>query len=621
MSKETTVVHGKSRHFLFRLRVGYFIEETFSIMPWFGAQYRMKYSLYILCFLPTVFGITFTPGTHTCQDRCLDHYNLTNICQCTDNCELFGDCCLDFYFNCVDPPVAEDSCEGLCGLFLSGKPCQCNSGCVSYGDCCDDYSQFCDGGIDPGSTCEGRCDDGYNPDLECQCNDQCETFNNCCDDYIDKCIGVDPGSTCEGRCDDGYDPDLACQCNDLCETYNNCCDDYNDKCIAPLLTCDGRCDIAYDPDLPCQCDDQCGNSGSCCDDYEDQCVEEDLNLCKGRCGVDYDSSLPCQCNDQCPTYFNCCPDYVTECSGSCDGRCDNPFDGDQPCQCNSACITHGDCCLDYNEICLNGTAPKPINQSEITQLAELLWTLDVNRLTPNDYVINKQALVDDGNNVDQSADPFFTSLNESALSSRTYQAFIALMDNYISETRQEEVYTLEELEEIEEFLDAVFESDVMTATTDFFIDKGQFIDETEYREWAKMVWFGNYSRKESDPFFDSSGFEHVFMGETKSSSVSGFHNWLRFYFQEKEDQLDYYGYVRENFPDQMGLNFVWKGAVKELGSVIIGSSPEFEFAMFSLCFRIKGGSQCEFTLDGSPSKIQTYKIRDPGYIGSAYFVV
>nr|XP_054772556.1 uridylate-specific endoribonuclease-like isoform X3 [Lytechinus pictus] len=535
MSKETTVVHGKSRHFLFRLRVGYFIEETFSIMPWFGAQYRMKYSLYILCFLPTVFGITFTPGTHTCQDRCLDHYNLTNICQCTDNCELFGDCCLDFYFICVDPPVAEDSCEGLCGLFLSGKPCQCNSGCVSYGDCCDDYSQFCDG--------------------------------------------------------------------------------------APLLTCDGRCDIAYDPDLPCQCDDQCGNSGSCCDDYEDQCVEEDLNLCKGRCGVDYDSSLPCQCNDQCPTYFNCCPDYVTECSGSCDGRCDNPFDGDQPCQCNSACITHGDCCLDYNEICLNGTAPKPINQSEITQLAERLWTLDVNRLTTNDYVINKQASVPDGNDVDQSADPFFTSLNESALSSRTYQAFIALMDNYISETRQEEVYTLEELEEIEEFLDAVFESDVMTATTDFFIDKGQFIDETDYREWAKMVWFGNYSRKESDPFFDSSGFEHVFMGETKSSSVSGFHNWLRFYFQEKEDQLDYYGYVRENFPDQMGLNFVWKSAVKELGSVIIGSSPEFEFAMFSLCFRIKGGSQCEFTLDGSPSKIQTYTIRDPGYIGSAYFVV
>nr|XP_054772848.1 uridylate-specific endoribonuclease-like [Lytechinus pictus] len=305
---------------------------------------------------------------------------------------------------------------------------------------------------------------------------------------------------------------------------------------------------------------------------------------------------------------------------SCDGRCDNPFDGDQPCQCNSACITHGDCCLDYNEICLNGTAPKPINQSEITQLAELLWTLDVNRLTPNDYVINKQALVDDGNNVDQSADPFFTSLNESALSSRTYQAFIALMDNYISETRQEEVYTLEELEEIEEFLDAVFESDVMTATTDFFIDKGQFIDEAVYRRWAKMVWFGNYT----------SGFEHVFWARP-SSSVSGFHNWLRWGFHEG-DQLDYYGYVRlklpfivvdrENVdPDQMGLNFAWKGAVKELGSVIIGSSPEFEFAMFSLCFRIKGGSQCEFTLDGSPSKIQTYTIRDPGYIGSAYFVV
>lgn len=68
---------------------------------------------------------------------------------------------------------------------------------------------------------------------------------------------------------------------------------------------------------------------------------------------------------------------------------------------------------------------------------------------------------------------FFTSVNESALSSRTYQAFIALMDNYISDTEAVEIYTLEELAEIEEFLDAVFESDVMSTTTQFFIDKGE----------------------------------------------------------------------------------------------------------------------------------------------------
>lgn len=42
---------------------------------------------------------------------------------------------------------------------------------------------------------------------------------------------------------------------------------------------------------------------------------------------------------------------------------------------------------------------------------------------------------------------------------------------------------------------------------------------------------------------DSSGFEHVFVGETKSGTeVIGFHNWIQFYLQEKHRHLDYKGY-------------------------------------------------------------------------------
>lgn len=42
---------------------------------------------------------------------------------------------------------------------------------------------------------------------------------------------------------------------------------------------------------------------------------------------------------------------------------------------------------------------------------------------------------------------------------------------------------------------------------------------------------------------DSSGFEHVFVGETKTGSeIIGFHNWLQFYLQEKHGHLDYKGY-------------------------------------------------------------------------------
>jgi len=44
--------------------------------------------------------------------------------------------------------------------------------------------------------------------------------------------------------------------------------------------------------------------------------------------------------------------------------------------------------------------------------------------------------------------------------------------------------------------------------------------------------------------FDSSGFEHVFVGEIKGEDVVGFHNWICFYLQEKSGNIDYHGYFR-----------------------------------------------------------------------------
>ena len=43
---------------------------------------------------------------------------------------------------------------------------------------------------------------------------------------------------------------------------------------------------------------------------------------------------------------------------------------------------------------------------------------------------------------------------------------------------------------------------------------------------------------------NSSGFEHVFVGESRDGTVIGLHNWLQFYLQEKLGNIDYRGHFR-----------------------------------------------------------------------------
>lgn len=61
------------------------------------------------------------------------------------------------------------------------------------------------------------------------------------------------------------------------------------------------------------------------------------------------------------------------------------------------------------------------------------------------------------------------------------------------------------------------------------------------------IWFKLYRRTRGSRVLDSSGFEHVFVGEVRvaggKSEVLGFHNWIQFYLQEKAGNVDYQGYI------------------------------------------------------------------------------
>jgi len=156
----------------------------------------------------------------------------------------------------------------------------------------------------------------------------------------------------------------------------------------------------------------------------------------------------------------------------------------------------------------------------------------------------------------------------------------------------------------------------------------------------------------------SSGFEHVFLGEIKDGKVSGFHNWVFFSKEEQNNNLNYKGrigqavdlgsvsnhyyYCKDNRSDtelstfdylslliffffwQKGKiikhKFDWINTEKPISSMFVGTSPEFEMALYSVCFFARPGGRCNVKLNGKNVPIQTHFINRQGrrYVASAY---
>jgi len=140
------------------------------------------------------------------------------------------------------------------------------------------------------------------------------------------------------------------------------------------------------------------------------------------------------------------------------------------------------------------------------------------------------------------------------------------------------------------------------------------------------LWFNMYRRGKSSKTDDSSGFEHVFVGELKDDGkVIGFHNWIQIFLEEKKGKLDYQGFVchkkknhNEIVPSEkeqlITIQFTWDVSAsamdkrKDLSSTFIGTSPEFEIALYSLCFLIDD-EEDHFVEVGHPDHIYHVNIK------------
>eukprot|EP00918_Siedleckia_nematoides_P008738 GHVU01019190.1.p2 GENE.GHVU01019190.1~~GHVU01019190.1.p2 ORF type:complete len:229 (+),score=39.80 GHVU01019190.1:913-1599(+) len=126
-------------------------------------------------------------------------------------------------------------------------------------------------------------------------------------------------------------------------------------------------------------------------------------------------------------------------------------------------------------------------------------------------------------------------------------------------------------------------------------------DYESFMAFVRFIWFTPYKRS-SVKGGPSSGFKHVFCGELrkKGNKATGFHNWVRFYDEERKGALRYLGFwpwpkptstsptelrqMRESKSRLIATRFTWYGKEKKISSLFIGTSPEFELALYTYFF-------------------------------------
>ncbi|KAG0588562.1 hypothetical protein KC19_2G252400 [Ceratodon purpureus] len=234
--------------------------------------------------------------------------------------------------------------------------------------------------------------------------------------------------------------------------------------------------------------------------------------------------------------------------------------------------------------------------ADLSAACNRLWELDLNRLTPGqDYEID----CGDGkklyNKEDMSGDSLFKFLDEGVFKRPTYARFYHLLDNYhADESKREELSATEEQEQVA-FLEEISRTAPIKYLLRYLAEKRIVSGNMEeFKQTLRTLWFRFYNRGGTQNA--SSAFEHVFVGEIKrQGEVSGFHNWIQFYVEESKGTVDYQGYILPrrrggDLPDSQSqlltVQFDWNGVRKEQSSVMVGVSPEFELALYTLCFYV-----------------------------------
>lgn len=265
--------------------------------------------------------------------------------------------------------------------------------------------------------------------------------------------------------------------------------------------------------------------------------------------------------------------------------------------------------------------------SSVQSAASQLWHLDVNRLHPGkDYKLDLQ---DRSRGVlhDAAKVHMFSHMSPTVWEKPTFGTFWRLLDNYVPETGVAEQVTKAERAEEIAFLRAVCATPIAQFLHRWLHANAPSVEVSTTAQFAVLlhhIWFKLYRRNVER---DSSAFEHVFCGEIDDGQVKGLHNFVQIYRQEQDGRFDYRGFLPARGTWQDGdvepmpshqlltVRFKWLGRTKPASSMFVGTSPEFELALYTLLF-VAGEHDATVQLGPYTARVKVYESR--GNIGGAF---
>ncbi|KAF3793022.1 Poly(U)-specific endoribonuclease-B [Nymphaea thermarum] len=232
--------------------------------------------------------------------------------------------------------------------------------------------------------------------------------------------------------------------------------------------------------------------------------------------------------------------------------------------------------------------------NNLSVACDKLWQLDLNRLVPGrDYEIDCGEGKKAYEKGDVARGALFSYLSEDVLHRPTYSRFCALLDNYNPCQGAKEVTTPEERQEQDAFIEEISRTAPIKYLYRYLLSKGIISEHyDDFKRRMRAIWFDLYGRAGASN--SSSAFEHVFVGEIKGrgeNQVSGFHNWIQ---PHSETQL-------------LTIQFEWNGVLKSVSSTLVGVSPEFEIALYTVCF-FAGEEDNHVQLGPYPVNIKCYRL-------------